>query len=136
MQLSQTRFVRIDGTSVSAVVDTAAEAKVAVKEIRQKKREYLHIKRGLQRQRKEAERIANAKSKGKGKGRKAAASPGLLSRIGSTLTTVASLAGAYGDATAKMDLPRIEKECAATEEILHNLDAVLIQIEGKLLTLS
>lgn len=134
MQLSETRFVRIDGTSVSAVVNTAAEARIAVKEIRQKKREYTHIKRGLLRQRKAAEKVANAKQKGKGKGTRK--SPGLLSRIGSTITTVASLAGAYGDATAKMDLPRIERECAATEEILHNLDTVLIQIEGKLLHLS
>jgi hypothetical protein len=134
MQLSATRFVKIDGTDVSAVVNTAAEARIAVKEIRQKKREYLHIKRGLLRQKKEAEKIAQPQRKGKAK--KPASKQGLLTRIGSTLTTVASFAGAYGGASARMDLPRIEQECAVTEEILHNLDTVLIQIEGKLLTLS
>ena len=49
---------------------------------------------------------------------------------------MASVAGAYGTAAAKMDLPRIEQECAKTDEILHNLDSVMIQIEGKLLRFS
>ena len=41
-----------------------------------------------------------------------------------------------GTASAKMDLPRIEEECARADEILHNLDSVMIQIEGKLLRYS
>ena len=131
MQLSETRFVRIDGTSVTAAVNTAAEAKIAVKEIRQKKREYGHIKRGLLRQRKAAERVASAARR-----KKQPKKQGLLARVGSTLSKVVSLAGAYGTASAAMDLPRLERESAATEEILHNLDTVLIQIEGKLLRLS
>ena len=130
MELSDTRYIRIDGTSVTASVNTAAEAKIAVKEIRQKKREFMHIKRGLLRQRKAAERVVSAARKRKPK------PAGFLSRVGSTLSKVASIAGARGTASAAMDLPRLERECAATEEILHNLDAVLIQIEGKLLRLS
>ena len=47
MQLSATRYVKIEGTNVSAAVNTAAEAKHAIKEVRQKKRELVHIKRGL-----------------------------------------------------------------------------------------
>lgn len=132
MQLSPARFVKIDGTDVTASVSSAAEAKIAIKEIRQKKREYLHIKRGLLRERKAAEKVISAAtSRGRRKGPQS-----LLSRVGSALSTVASVAGAFGPASARMDLPRIERECASTEEILHNLDAVLIQIEGKLLHLS
>lgn len=130
MELSQARFITIDGTSVTAKVDTADQAKIAIKEIRQKKKEFAHIKRGLLRDRKALERIANTKS------RKKAKDEGLLSRIGSTISTVAGIAGAYGTASARMDLPRIEEECARTDEILHNLDTVLIQMEGKLLRLS
>ena len=130
MQLSQTRYVKIDGTNVTAAVNTATEAKLAVKEVRQKKREYAHIKRGLLREKKAAERVVNASR------RKKPAKPGFLSQLGTTLSKVAGLAGAYGPASAKMDLPRLERECARTDEILHNLDAVQIQIEGKLLRLA
>jgi len=127
MQLSETRFVKIEGTTVTASVNTAAEAKHAAKEVRQKKREFAHIKRGLLRQKKAAaHRVSQAQ-------RKRDRKEGFLSRVRSAFATVASFTGAYGRGSAIMDLPRIERECAATDEILHNLDAVLIQIEGKLL---
>jgi len=131
MQLSETRFVKVEGTTVSATVTTAAEAKIAVKEIRQKKKEYAHIKKGLMRELKAAERIVNANNKkNKGKPR------GLLSRVGAAMGSVAAFAGGYGIAQAKTDIPRLELECAQADEILHNLDTVLIQIEGKLLRMS
>lgn len=130
MQLSETRFVRIDGTNISAAVNSATEAKIAIKEIRQKKKEFAHIKRGLLRQKKDAERIS-AKARGK-KGAKT----GFFHSVRATVSRMASVAGAYGTAAAKMDLPRIEEECARTDEILHNLDSVMIQIEGKLLRFS
>lgn len=132
MKLSEARFVHIEGTSVSATVNSAAEAKIAIKEIRQKKREFTHIKRGLLREKKAAERIANAGSKKKsGK-----TSGGFFNSVLSTASKVVNMAGAYGTANARMDLARIEEECVQTEEILHNLDTVLIQIEGKLLRFS
>lgn len=131
MLLSETRFVKIDGTDVTASVKTAAEARMAVKEVRQKKREYAHIKRGLQRQIKAAERIATA-----ARGKRTRRGRGFLAHVGSALSAVAGLAGAYGKASAAMDLPRLERECATADEVLHNLDAVLIQIEGKLLQMS
>lgn len=130
MQLSETRFVKIDGTNISASVNSATEAKIAIKEIRQKKKEFAHIKRGLLRQKKDAERQA-----GKGRSRNGAKT-GFFHSIRTTVSRMASVAGAYGTASAKMDLPRIEQECAKTDEILHNLDSVMIQIEGKLLRFS
>lgn len=126
MQLSQTRFVKVDGTTVSATVKTAAEAKIAVKEIRQKKKEYAHIRKGLMRQLKAAEQLVNTTKK---KSKPA----GFFSRVGAVVGSVASFAGAYGTAQAKADIPRLQLECAHADEILHNLDTVLIQIEGKLL---
>jgi hypothetical protein len=130
MKLSEARFVHIEGTSVGATVNSAAEAKIAIKEIRQKKREFTHIKRGLLREKKIAERIANAgRKKGKTSG-------GFFTSVLSTASKVVNMAGAYGKANARMDLARIEEECAQTEEILHNLDTVLIQMEGKLLEFS
>lgn len=130
MQLSETRFVKIDGTDISAAVTSATEAKIAIKEIRQKKKEYAHIKRGLMRQKKVLEHQT-----GKGGGKKGAKT-GFFHSVRATVSRMASVAGAYGTAAAKMDLPRIEEECARTDEILHNLDSVMIQIEGKLLRFS
>lgn len=130
MQLSETRFVRIDGTNISAAVNSATEAKIAIKEIRQKKKEFAHIKRGLLRQKKDAERISS-----KARGKKGAKT-GFFDSVRATVSRMASVAGAYSTAAAKMDLPRIEAECARTDEILHNLDSVMIQIEGKLLRFS
>lgn len=127
MLLAETRFIKIEGTTVRADVRSAAEAKIAAKEVKQKKREYSHIRKGLMRELKAAQKIAGkpaAKSK-----RQA----GLLSKVGSA---IAGLATAHGTARARMDVHALEEECARTDEILHNLDAVLIQIQGKLLHLT
>lgn len=131
MQLSETRFVKVQGTTVSATVNTAAEAKVAVKEIRQKKKEYAHIRKGLLRQLKAAERIVDASTR-----KKKTKPAGLLSRVGAAVGSVAAFAGGYGIAQARVDIPRLEQECAQADEILHNLNTVRIQIEGKLLRLA
>lgn len=135
MELSPARFIKIEGTHVSATVNSAVEAKIAIKEIRQKKREFQHIRKGLLREKKAAEKAAGTATSRKGRG-KGKAQVGFFSSVASTVSKVASVAGAYGTASAKMDLPRIEEECARTDEILHNLDTVLIQIEGKLVQLS
>lgn len=117
MQLSATRFIKIEGTAVTANVRSAAEAKLATKEVRQKKREYQHIKKGLARELKEAERRA-----GKGVSKSA----NLLGRMRHAL-------GIFGRASAQSSAESLAEECVRTEEILHNLDAVLIQLQGKLL---
>lgn len=125
MELATTRFILIDGTSVTANVKSASEAKLASKEVRQKKREYLHIRKGLTRDLKAAQKIA-----GKAGAKKITKQPGLLSRVGSA---IAGLAMAHGQASARMDMVSLEEECTRTDEVLHNLDAVLIQLQGKLL---
>lgn len=131
MQLSETRFVKIEGTNVTAAVNSAAEAKYAIAEVRQKKREFTHIRRGLQRERKTAEReVMQAERRKKGK------PPSLLGKVRSAISMMANMTGASASASAMQDLPRIEIDCAKTDEILHNLDAVLIQLQGKVLRLS
>ena len=47
MNLSDTRYIRIEGTSVALELSTDDEAKVALKELRHKKREYQHVKRKI-----------------------------------------------------------------------------------------
>lgn len=130
MELSPTRYVKIEGTQVTAAVNTAEEARHAIKEVRQKKREVAHIKRGLMRNKRNVERQAAQRKA------KRTAQTGVLAKMRGAIATIAAVTGAYGKASAIMELPRIEKECADADEILHSLDAVLIQLQGKLLHLS
>ena len=127
MHITETRYVRIEGTEVTAAVDTADEAKIAVKELRHKKREVAHAKRGLQRQKKAAEAVA-ARAK-----RKRAKKRGFLARTRAAIDFLASLPAAFGRGKTIMDIPKLEREIARTDEISHNIDAVILQIEGRLI---
>ena len=127
MHIAETRYVRIEGAVVTAAVDTADEAKIAIKELRHKKREYAHQKRGLLRQKKAAEaRAARAK-------RRKAKPRGFFAKTRAAIDFLLALPGAFGRANAMMDIPKIEREIARTDEISHNIDTVLLQIEGKLI---
>ncbi len=131
MQLSQTRFVKIDGTHVTAAVDTAEDARIAVKELRHKKRELTHLKRALVRQRKAAQAAAARAAR-----RRKSKPKGFLAKTGAVIDFLASLPAVFGRGEARMDLPALEREVKRTDEILHNLDTVRLQIEGKLLHLT
>ena len=127
MQITETRYVRIAGSEVTAAVDSTDEAKLAVKELRHKKREFTHLKRGLVRQRKAAEaRAARAK-------RKRTKNPGFLAHTRAVIDFLASIPGAFGRAGAMIDIPKLEREIKRTDDILHNIDTVLLQIEGRLI---
>lgn len=128
MQLSETRFVKIEGTHVTAAVDTAEDAKLAVKELRHKKRELTHVKRALVRQRKVAEAAAARAGR-----RKKSKPKGFIAKTRAVLDFLAGIGTALGGGKPGMDLPTLEREVKRTDEILHNLDTVRLQIEGKLL---
>lgn len=127
MELAATRFVKIEGTRVTVAVDSADEARLAIKELRHKKKELAHIRRGLVRQRKAAEAIA---ARGRQRGRKA---QGIWSRIGAGISMLMASPYAYGNARQIMTIPDIEKDCARVEELQLSVDTCLLQIEGKLL---
>lgn len=130
MQLSATRYIKLEGTLVTATVNTAAEAKIAVKELRHKKREFTHLKRALLRQKKAAEqRLARIK----GRRGKPSPPPTLLTRLRSAASLFSRAAPVPADAS---DLPRLERDLAQTEDTLHNIDEAILQLEGKLIHLS
>ena len=127
MRLTETKHIRIEGTEVTAVVNTAKEAKLAVKELRHKKREYAHLKRGLIKARKKAESRAT-KPKRKSRG-----NPTAIDHMRGFFGNLMGVSGALKRANAEEDLKLIEREITKTDEILHNIDGVLLQVEGKLL---
>lgn len=125
MQFSPTRFVTITGTEVLATPISNSEAKIALKELRQKKKEYALRRRALLGQQKQA-RDAADKALGGTTRRKR---PGFLSTIG-------MLVGRAKARKPKRDLVEIDADLAETDEILFNIDSCAIQIEGRLLNLS
>lgn len=124
MQLREMRFATIVGTEVTVKVNSAAEAKTAIKELRHKKKEVALLKRRVAAELKRA-RAAEAKAE------KAAArsrrQKGFFAALG-------RLSSAFSDDDHSEDVDRLEKDLVHTEEILHNIDSCIIQLEGKLLT--
>jgi hypothetical protein len=124
MQLREMRYARIEGIEVMVQVHSADEAKAAIKELKHKKKELGLIKKRLLRQQRSArsalEKVDRAHSRSSRKG----GLTGLVSRISRTVKSREPLG----------DLASIEAEISRTEEILHNIDSCIIQLEGRLLT--
>jgi hypothetical protein len=129
MLLAPMRFTKIEGTSVSVDVASAEEAKAALKELRHKRRELKFLRGALVRQQK----AAGAKEK-RGKRKKS-----FLSRlIGGTrwlFNAIIELATVSRAERRARSPAEIQRELKRTDEILHNLQGCILQIEGKLLTL-
>lgn len=128
MELAETQFVTIDGTKVTVAVDSADEARLAIKELRHKKKEIGHLRRAAVRRKRAAEALASSR-----KPRSSRRKQTVLQRIGGVIGLLAALPFAYGKASRIMDLPELERECARLDDLLHSLDSCLLQIEGRLI---
>jgi hypothetical protein len=128
MQLASMRYVKIEGTAVGVTVASATEAKAALKELRHKKREIKFLRSALVRRQKAARPEAS----------KRARSPSLLRRAWRGLSRVAAalldLATVSASERKKRSPAQIERELQWADEVLHNIDGCILQLEGKLLT--
>lgn len=123
MQLREMRFATIVGTEVTVKVASTAEAKAAIKELRHKKKEVGLLKRRVAAELKRA-RAAEAKAeKTADRNRR---QKGFFAALG-------RLSSAFRSDDHSEDVERLEKDLVHTEEILHNIDSCIIQLEGKLL---
>jgi len=125
MRLSPARFISIMGTEVHAAVNSPADGKAALKEIKQKKNEYALMKRKLQHQLKLAKAAAE-RAQGK---------PSARPRQGLT-AMIGRLVGRVRARKPLESMSSLEGEIVNVDEILFNLDSCRVQIEGKLLHLS
>jgi hypothetical protein len=129
MELTPTRYVRIERTVVSAKVDSADEARFAIRELKQKKREIAHLKKTLAREKKAANaRSTNAR-------RRPAPSPSFFDWTRAAISAL-TRSVRTGEPTRPRDLKSIERDFQRLDEIAHNIDAVIVQLEGRLLHLS
>ena len=122
MQFSSARFVSVIGTEVHANPSNNAEARIALKELRQKKKEFTLRKRALAAQAKSArdaaERAEGTPSQNKKRG--------IFAALGRLFRKAKAR-------TPKKTLTELEADLTQADEILFNLDSCAIQIEGKLL---
>jgi hypothetical protein len=130
MELTPTRHVKIEGSTVSAKVDSADEARFAIKELKQKKREIAHLKKTLSREKK----AVKAKSARARKGPEP--SPSLFDWTRAAIGALTRGGQATGEHGKPRDMKSIEREYQKLDEIAHNIDAVIVQLEGRLLHLS
>lgn len=122
MQLATLRYTTIDGTKVSVHVDSAAEAKEALKELKHRKKELQFAKRGLQREKAALERASRKPRPSKH------AIGRLWQNVKSAHARVSSVVNPP-DRTVKS----IEREMRAIDETIFNLDSCVLQLQGKLL---
>lgn len=123
MQLREMRFAKIDGTEVLVEVKSEQEARSAIKELRHKKKELALLKRRIAKQEARARRtIERAEEAAEREARKR----GLFA-------TLRRVSRVFRKGDALPDLDSIQGEIEKTDEILHNIDSCIIQLEGRLL---
>ena len=127
MQLASSRYVKIEGTTVVLAPRSAEEAKKALKELRHKKREFAWVKRSLLRQKKAAE--ARALRATRRKSRKKS----WLMRLRGLIDVLTAVPRLFTRVRANLNVADIERECLKIDEVQHNLDSAILQVEARLL---
>jgi hypothetical protein len=123
MQLREMRFAKIDGTEVLVEVNSATEAKAAIKELRHKKKELALLKR----------RIAKQEGRARRTHERAEADAARESRRRGLFATLRRVSRAFSKRETLPDLEAIERDLEKTDEIIHNIESCIVQLEGRLL---
>jgi hypothetical protein len=124
------RFSKIDGTTVSVDVTSAAEAKAALKELRHKKRELKFLRGAL------AKRLKSAKPKRASKAKPPKS--GLATFIDDVRWGLSAMVESKPEPAKSPRKPtpaEMERELKVLDETLHNIEGCILQLQGKLLTL-
>ena len=132
MQLSNTRYIQIDGTRVALLAADEREARLALKELRHKKKELLHFKRRLRRRRKmivarneREERVGSAHDMS------------VLAYIARSLGAVVHTISGWHPLPARAlpaTLNAVNEDLNTLDEVLLNVNAAILHVEGRLLS--
>lgn len=123
MQLREMRFAKIEGTEVMVSVQSAAEAKSAIRELKHKKKELALLKKRMLKKQTAARRAIDREERERARD----------DRRRGVLSTLKRVSRVFRGNKPEQDLETIERELEQTDEILHNIESCIIQIEGKLL---
>lgn len=116
-------YAKIEGTEVSVQVNTAIEAKAAIKELRHRKKELGLLKKRLVRQQRDAKAALDKKEATQSRKIKKGGLRGMATRLSRVLRTPPQEA----------DLAVIESDLRNMELVTHNIESCILQIEGRLL---
>jgi hypothetical protein len=129
VQLAPMRFTRIEGTAVAVDVASAQDAKAALKELRHKKRELKFLRGALIKQ----QRAMRPKRSKKTKPEKSGFSV-FLDDMRWGLSALIDPKPPTPDKPPPPTLAEIERDVRDLDEIVHNIDGCILQLQGKLLT--
>lgn len=130
MQLSNTRFIRIEGTEVRLLAADDREARLALKELRHKKRELLHWKRRLRRR---AQTIKARNSRELRTGTSPELGP--FAFIGRSLGAVMEAMSGWNPFPVRVlptTLDGVAEDIRTLDEALLNVEAAMLHVTGKL----
>ena len=123
MQLRPMRYAKIEGTEVMVQVNTPVEAKDAIKELRHRKKELGLLKKRLVRQQRDAKTALEKKEANQNRKIKKGGLTGMATRLSRVL----------GSDPHGSDLATIENDLRNLEQVTHNIESCILQIEGRLL---
>jgi hypothetical protein len=129
MQLAPLRYTKIEGTAVSVNVASADEAKAAIKELRQRKRELKFLRSGLAKQKKAARPVKRPR---KAKAPKSGFEI-FVDDMRWGLGAMLDQGKPSTPAARKPKLAEIEREMRELDQVIHNIDGCILQLEGRLL---
>lgn len=130
MQLSNTRHIRIEGSQVHLLADDATQARLAMKELRHKKKELLHYQRRLRRRRKAIE----AKNAYEGRtGTSPEMGPGdyVLRSLGAVIALVLGW-NPFLPVRLPRTLDAVNEDLNTLEDVLLNVNEAMLHVQGKL----
>lgn len=117
------RFARIEGTQVQVQVHSATEAKDAIKELRHRKKELQHLRKKIVKEQKDARAALDAVEREHTRAKRKGGLTGMVSGLRKAVRAREPL----------RDLALVEADLTRTDEIIHNIDSCIIQLEGRLL---
>jgi mannose/fructose/N-acetylgalactosamine-specific phosphotransferase system component IIB len=124
MQLRTMKYAKIEGTEVMVQVSTPTEAKAAIKELRHRKKELGLLKKRLVRQSRDAQAALDKKEAAQSKKIKKGGLTSFATRISRVLSRSPGQVA---------DLATIESDLRNLEQVTHNIESCILQIEGRLL---
>lgn len=117
------RFGRIEGTEVLVEVNSEKEARAAIKELRHKKKELALLKR----------RLAKEDSRARRTVARAEAAADREARQRGLFATLRRVSRVFRKRETLPDVAAIERDIEKADEILHNIESCIVQLEGRLL---
>jgi hypothetical protein len=123
MQLREMRYARIDGTEVLVEVKSEKEARAAIKELKHKKKELALLKR----------RIAKHEIRARRTVERAEAAAERETRRRGLFAALKRVSRVFRKSEPLPNLETFQRDIDNADEILHNIDSCIVQLEGRLL---